>query len=176
MLKTYSVLTGLVLSFHSYSQIYKTISQTIDDITYAWDFESSNLDNYGGFKKFCRDKSYRDEVINILHKIHHYDSVIYDRLAEDQKSKHDREVRKTMRDIIKFEEEYDIKSFLEFLNDECIGLHELEKYKNDLEDEIGQESYDGKKYILTTEISKYIHHITRRVDLLREHVHRLHIE
>ena len=63
-------------------------------------------------------------------------------------------------------------SFLKFLSAECAELGKLDRRKSDLEDEVGQESYDGQMYILINETSKYIHHITKRVDLLQKHVGR----
>ncbi len=176
MLKKSLSIIGLVLSISIFGQEGETIGKTIDDLTYAWDLESTKLDKYDGFRKFCGDAAYRGEIIEILNNIHHYDSILYDRLSQTQRFKHSKEIAKTLKDIRKFEKEYDMKSFLTFLKDECVGVNDIEKHKKDLVDEIGQESYDGRKYILITEIAKYIHHITKRVDLLREHVHHLHIK
>lgn len=154
----------------------RTLGKVIDDLTFGWDLESDNLDDYDGMLKFCRDKEYRYEVIGMLKDIHHYDSVLLQKLSEAALFSKDKELKKTLKDISKFEEEYSMKEFIDFLFDECQGINELEKNRDDLEDEIAQESYDGRRYVLETEIAKYIHHITKRVDMIRDHVHHLHIK
>jgi len=175
--RKFFVVCSLFASIFSFSQDgTETIGKTIDDLTYRWDLESIYLEEYTGFKRFCDSEEYRNEIIKLLHDIHHFDSVLYDRLAAAQRFSKDKEIAKTLKDIAKFEAEYDMKSFLQFLNEECVSLRKIDRMKNDLTDELGQESYDGQKYILITEISKYIHHITKRVDLLRKHVHHLHIK
>jgi len=154
----------------------ESLGKIIDDITYAWDLESDNLDDYEGMLKFCTNRDYRLEVIAMLHDIHHYDSVLLERLRKASRFKKTAELEKTLADIEKFEKEYSMKAFVQFLYEECKGMSDIEKQKKDIQDDIGEESYDGKRYILETEIAKYIHHITKRVDVIREHVHHLHIE
>ena len=176
MVRKCFVLVALMTSVYLHGQEEKTIGATIDDLVFDWDFESTYLEEYTGFKRFCEEVEYREELINLLKEIHHYDSVLYDRLAQEQRFAYDKEIEKTLKDIEEFEAEYDMYSFLKFLSTECVDLKKLDKKKRELEDEIGQESYDGKKYVLINETSKYIHHITKRVDLLQKHVHRLHIE
>lgn len=154
----------------------ESLGKIIDNLTYGWDLESNNLDDYDGMVKFCRNKEYRFEVIGMLKDIHHYDSVLLKRLGKAARFSKDKELIKTLKDISKFEEEYSMKEFISFLYDECQGIAELEKNRDDLEDEIAQESYDGRRYVLETEMAKYIHHITKRVDMIRDHVHHLHIE
>ncbi len=154
----------------------ESLGKIIDDLTYAWDLESDELDDYAGMMKFCGQKEYRLEIIGMLQDIHHYDSVLLDKLNKAFRFSKDRELKRTLKDISKFEEEYSMKEFIAFLYDECQGISELEKNRDDLEDEIAQESYDGRRYVIETEMAKYIHHITKRVDLIREHVHHLHIK
>ena len=154
----------------------ETLGKKIDDITFAWDLEQDNLDDYDGMLKFCSDKDYRLEVISLLNEIHHYDSVLLERLQRAIRFSKNKEIEKTLEDIEKFEKEYSMKEFVKFLFDECQGIYEIEKNKEDLQDEIGDESYGGRRYVLETELARYIHHITKRVDLVRDHVHHLHIE
>lgn len=154
----------------------ETLGKIIDDLTYGWDLEADNLDDYDGMLKFCRNADYRNEVLTMLEDIHHYDSVLLEKLQRASRFSKDKAVKKALKDISKFEEEYSMKEFIEFLVDECKGIEEIEKNRDDLEDEITIESYDGKRYVIETELSKYIHHITRRVDVIREHVHHLHIK
>ena len=112
----------------------------------------------------------------MLKEIHHYDSVLLDRLNRASRFSKDKKITKVLKDIAAFEEDYSMNEFIAFLFDECQGIQEIEKNREDLEDEIGQESYDGKRYIIETELAKYIHHITKRVDVIRDHVHHLHIK
>jgi hypothetical protein len=166
----------LLLSVTGFAQDKETLGKKIDEITFAWDLEQDKLDEYDGMLKFCGDKTYRLEVIALLHDIHHYDSVLIERLQKAVRFSKNKEIEKTLQDIEKFEAEYSMKEFVKFLFDECQGIYELEKNKNDLQDEIGEESYGGRKYVLETELARYIHHITKKVDLIRDHVHHLHIE
>lgn len=166
------LLTSIILT----AQDMETLGKKIDELTYAWDLESDNMDDYDGMLKFCSDREYRLEVIGMLKDIHHYDSVLLERLQKAVRFSKNKEVKKTLKDISKFEEEYSMKVFIDFLYDECQGISELERNRDDLEDEIAQESYDGRRYVLETELAKYIHHITKRVDVIREHVHHLHIK
>ncbi|MCP4457945.1 MAG: hypothetical protein GY816_07975 [Cytophagales bacterium] len=176
MKKNCFILIGFLFVFQSKAQENEGIGEAIDSLTYAWDMESAYLGELTGFKRFCDKKLYRNEVIHMLNDIHHYDSVLYDRLVKAQRYNHDKEIAKTIDDISKFEQEYSMKAFLKFLNSECASLHKIERHRKDLENDIGNESYDGQIYVLLTEMGKYLHHITKRVDLLRKHVHHLHIK
>lgn len=176
-MKPIFVICFLVSTLSSFGQDTKeSLGKIIDEITYSWDLESDNLDDYDGMLKFCTNREYRLEVIAMLHDIHHYDSVLLERLRKAARFKKTAELEKTLADIEKFEKEYSMKAFVQFLYEECQGMSDIEKHKKEIRDDIGEESYDGKRYILETEIAKYIHHITKRVDVIREHVHHLHIE
>ena len=172
------VILTLVVPMMGYGQETETetIGKIIDRLTYGWDLESDEMDDYDGMLKFCTEEDYRFEIIAMLEDIHHYDSVLYDRLSRAARFSHNHEIKKTLDDIAKFEEDYSMNEFIHFLYLECQAINEIEQNRDDLEYEIGQESYDGKRYIIETELRKYIHHITRRVDVIREHVHHLHIE
>lgn len=174
MLKNFTILLSLFLAFNTYAQK-EAIGHVIDSLSLGWDQESKYLEEYTGFKRFCDDAGYRSQVIQMLNDIHHYDSVLYERLVDAQRFQHDKEIARTLKDITKFEKEYDMKSFLVFLEKECGSLHKIERKKNALTDEVGEESYDGKIYVLLTEMGKYLKHITKRVDILRKHVRHLHI-
>ncbi len=155
----------------------KTLGKIIDDLTYKWDDEAKGLNNYEGLAKFCINEEYRLGIINLLKDIHHYDSVLYDRLIKVTRTgKSNHEIKKTIDEIEKFEEGYDMRSFIHFLHTECSARKEIEHNAEDLKDEIGFYSYDGQIYVLENELSRYVNHITKRVDHIREHVHHLHIE
>ena len=150
------------LAISTMAQKQEAIGEIIDDLTYTWDLEADDLRDYDGFSKFCVDKEYGQEILKLLKDIHHYDSVLYSRLSQSARfGSPSKEVKKTLKDIEKFETEYDMNSFIAFLNEECIGIQEIEKNRRDLEDEIAQESYDGQRYILENELNTYIKHITK---------------
>ena len=166
----------VIVTYLSYAQeLGNTLGKKIDDLTYSWDLESDNLDDYQGMQNFCQNTNYRNGVLDMLTEIHHYDSLLLFRLRKASRFSVENNVKKVLKDITKFEQKYSMRDFVEFLSYECAGIKEIEENKIDLLDEIAQESYDGKRYVLETELAKYIHHITHRVDAIRKHVHDLHI-
>lgn len=154
----------------------ETLGKKIDELTYAWDLESVTLNNYEGLSNFCDDKEYRLELVNLLNDIHHYDSVLYSRLLKASRISDDRAIDKAIKDIEKFEKGYSMRKFIHFLHEECKDRSEVEKNSENLKSEIGSESYSGQIYIIEIELNKYIKHITKRVDHIREHVHHLHVK
>ncbi|MFY0605242.1 MAG: hypothetical protein JXR10_00915 [Cyclobacteriaceae bacterium] len=153
-----------------------SLGATIDELTYKWDTEAENLNSYNGLTEFCVDKEYRTELIGLLNDIHHYDSVLYDRLVKAQRFKKDKEIEKTLKDISKFEDKYSMKKLIHFLHEECNARKDIEKNADESRNDFGANSYSGQIYIVETELNKYIKHITKRVDHLRKHVHHLHIK
>jgi hypothetical protein len=162
--------------YASNAQEEETLGQKIHTLSFDWDLMSSSLNNYEGLTKFCKDQNYRNEVIKLLNNIHHYDSVLYDRLVKASRSSNDKEIKKAIEQIEKFEDNYDMKSFLNYLHDDCKGRAELEKTAKESKSDMGENSYDGQIYIIELELNKYIKHITKRVDHIRKHVEHLHIK
>jgi hypothetical protein len=154
----------------------ENIGEKIDQLTYAWDRESVVMEDYEGMVKFCSQQEYRYEVIQLLKDIHHYDSVLYDRLSKANRFSQNKEIERTLKDIAAFEEEYSMTEFIQYLYDECQLIYELETNREELENDITYESYSGRRYLIETELGKYIRHIRKRVDVIREHVHHLHIK
>lgn len=152
------------------------LGEAIDNLTLKWDNQAESLKTYNGLVRFCDDKNYRLEVIDLLNNIHHFDSVLYSRLVKAQRFSHDKEIQKTLDDIALFEEDYNMKDFIHFLHQECVDKNNLEKNSDDLKKDIGENSYDGQVYIIEVELNKFIKQITKRVDVIRKHVHHLHIE
>lgn len=174
-ISSFLVLFGFVQVFGQEDN--KTLGKIIDDLTYKWDDEAKTLDNYDGLAKFCVNEGYRLAIIKLLKDIHHYDSVLYDRLVKASRfGNQSHEIKKTISDIEKFEEGYDMKSFIHFLHTECSARNEIEKNSDKLKEDIGFYSYDGQIYVLENELAKFVSHITKRVDTIRDHVHHLHIE
>ncbi|WP_420319162.1 hypothetical protein [Ekhidna sp.] len=149
------------------------LDEKIDEITYDWDLEADKLSTYAGLQLLCSDEAYRSKILQLLDDIHHYDTVLYGVLIKISKSTKDREVKKTLSDIRKFEEEYNTRSFVHFMNEECRAMKEIEKNSEKTANDVGINSYSGQVYVLETELYKYVKHVTARVDKIRIHVHHL---
>ncbi|MEQ9467882.1 MAG: hypothetical protein RLN88_10760 [Ekhidna sp.] len=149
------------------------LDEKIDQITYDWDLEADKLSTYAGLQQLCTDEGYRTKILKLLDDIHHYDTVLYGVLVKLSKTSDDKEVHKTLKDIKKFEEEYDSNSFIHFMNEECKAMRDIERHSEDTANDVGINSYSGQVYLLETELYKYVKHITSRVDKIRLHVHHL---
>jgi glycosyltransferase involved in cell wall biosynthesis len=62
----------------------ETLGQKIDELTYEWDTKSAELNSYDGLAQFCSSLEYRTAFVEVLHDIHHYDSVLYGRLVKEK--------------------------------------------------------------------------------------------
>lgn len=149
------------------------LDEKIDEITYKWDLEADKLSSYEGLQSLCSDEEYRKGIFALLEDIHHYDTVLYGILVKLSRTSKDKEIEKTLKDIKKFEEEYDTKSFVHFMNEECKAMIDIEKHADDTRNDVGTNSYSGQIYLLETELFKYVKHVTDRVDKIRQHVHHL---
>ncbi|WP_425391675.1 hypothetical protein [Ekhidna sp.] len=149
------------------------LDEKIDAVTYDWDLEADKLATYAGLQQLCTDAEYRQRILSLLDDIHHYDTVLYGVLVKISKTSKDREVKKTLHDIKKFEEEYNTRSFIHFMNEECNAMREIEKDAEKTANDVGINSYSGQVYLLETELYKYVKHVTARVDKIRLHVHHL---
>ncbi|MEM0938267.1 MAG: hypothetical protein AAF600_00620 [Bacteroidota bacterium] len=149
------------------------LDEKIDEITYNWDLEADKLSSYEGLSNLCINAKYRLEIFNLLKEIHHYDSVLYDVLIKLSERNKDKEINITLRDIKKFEEEYNMKKFIHFMQKECNLRSEIERNADETKSEVGYTSYSSQVYMLETELYKYIKQTTRSVDNIRRHVHHL---
>ncbi len=167
----------MMLALLTGSLAQEPVGKIIKDLTFQWDNEALSLADYQGLQQFCRDAEYRNSIVKLLKDMHHYDSVLYKRLSKAARfGNADKEVKKTLSDIEEFESEYDVRNFLVFLKDECNSARDLERNRDDLEDEIGENSYDEQRYILELELQKFIKSTTKRADLIVKHVEHLHLE
>ena len=162
------ILTAFQFSIQAQDES-ENITKIIDDLTVKWDSEAVVLSNYDGLSKYCTDRSYRVEMVRLLNKIHHYDTVLYKTVKAKFDEGSDAEAKATLDDIEHVEEKYTTKNFLDFLHKECNKFNEVEK-------NYGKKG--GSKYIKETaslekEAGKYIEVITERIDLIDEHVHHL---
>ena len=151
----------------------RRLDDIIDDITYAWDLESSNLRTYKGLLRICHSQSYKDSIVSLLNDIHHYDTILYDVLTKLARTTHDREVKQTLKEIKRFEEEYNTNNFIHFMHGECEASDLLEKDYEELKNGVAENSYSGQVRVLETELYKYVKNVTGRVDQIRYHVHHI---
>lgn len=162
-------LTALLLigfSFSTFSQ--EDIAAKIDELTYEWDEQAVKLSTYEGLSEFCTVAPYRESLVENLRQIHHYDSVLYDIVSQRARFGNNSELRKTLRDIEKLESEYSINDFLVFLHEECNARNDIERNAREYD-----EDKDAEVYRLETDLQKYVKDITKRIDVVREHVHHI---
>lgn len=170
--KRYFILSALfVITLSVYAQ--NTI-EIFDDLTYQWDKEAEKLSTYDGLLEFCQNDDYRYATIDILRGIHHYDSVLYKNLKVAQRrDRHNHDINKTIKEIENFERNYTTKNFIHFLHGDCDRSTELEKQSTALRKDSGEGSYDNQVYVLEVELGRYVHHVTKKVDQIRNLTHHL---
>jgi hypothetical protein len=151
----------------------ESVVDKIDMLTSNWDMESKTLNNYDGLTKFCVEADYRNQIIGLLKEIHHYDSVVYERLVQASRKSDDKEIKSTLKEIKDFEGKYSMKAFIHFLHEDCNARADIEKHSKELRSDLGSESYSGQIYLVEVELNKYIKHITSRMDHIRKHVDHL---
>ena len=152
------------------------LSTLMDELTYSWDSEAELLESYGGLAQFCRNKNYRDNIMGLLNDIHHYDSLLYDKVLVLAEEKNDGWIFKLIDDIESFEDGYSMRGFMAFLETECKERKFIERHEDELRSEVASESYDGQVILLERMLATYIHHITHRVDKIRKHMHKVHFD
>lgn len=147
------------------------VAKTIDKLRYAWDDEALSLQTYAGLGKFCGESVYRKSIIQMLDDIHHYDTLLYGIVTRKYNANKDAEAKATIDDIETLEVDYTTKSFKQFVHKECNTYNEIE---NNLGAAKGAE-YKKEVKGLEEELKKYVASITKRIDIIDEHVHHLHI-
>lgn len=167
---------AIIICFCWKAEAQEGLGAHIDALTKKWDVESEILRTYDGLSKFCDDREYRLEVVDMVNSIHHYDSSLYAQLQKAYRFNKDHEIEKTIKEIEKFEKQYSMKKFIHFLHEECITRKGIEKNAKESRNDIGANSYDGQVYIVETELNNYIRHITKIVDHIDKHVHHLHVK
>ena len=174
-MRTPVLLILLFFGFQSLAQeeTNERLDEKIDKLTYAWDLEADKLSSYEGLQNLCADQNYRKEIFDLLKEIHHYDTVLYGVLQKLSQRSKDKEITKTLKEIKKFEEEYDTQSFIHYMREECVTMLEIEKNAENTRNDVGYSSYSSQVYLLETELVRYVKHITNRVDKIRSHVHHL---
>lgn len=163
----------LLCSSHVRAQ---SLLASLDQTTFNWDLLSSELQTYEGLKKYCNDDEFKKEVLNTLENLHHYDTIIYNVLVKKFRVHKTKEIEKTLEEIKLFETEYSPEKFIYFLGKECKEERYIEHHKKETIHEIGAESYDGQIAILENQLFRYVKHVTKIVDHIKDNAHHLHLE
>lgn len=158
-----------LMGFSLNSIAQENVVEIIDDLRAQWDLEASNLKTFDGVLKYCRTKGYRDQTVQLLTTIHHYDSVLYSIVKTKYANTDDDEVKSTLEAIIVLESEYDTKAFLNFLRRECTAINDLQRNKAFMDDDEWSEEIS----IFEKDLVKYVLAITNQIDMVDEHVHHL---
>lgn len=154
---------------------FKSIVEHFDELDKDWHSIEPTLDNYEGIKTYCTDDNYKEKVHEMLEELHHYDTLIINKMNDASYEIDNRERKKILRQIEKFEEEFSIPKFLQKLKQECHERHETEHDKKYTKNDFADNSYDGQRLIVEQEISKYMKHITSKIDHIDKYLHHLHI-
>lgn len=147
----------------------KDIVTIFDDLRENWDQEAVKLETYEGLKDFCRIKPYRENVIELLDNIHHYDTTLYQTVKAKFDLDQNPEAKATLDDIEELEKDYRTRSFLKFLHKECNTF-------NDIERNYGRSKgpeYEKEVTKLEKEMVKYVEAIKELVDVIDDHIHHL---
>jgi len=151
------------------------ITTDFDILDVEWHVLARDLDNYEGFSIYCTNLDFQSKVLNNLHSIHHYDSLIILKLNDPAYTMSEHERIATLKEISKFEKKYSARNFIKTLRRECKERKEIEKEHQHERGGFGQDTYDGQKYILEVELGNYVHHITKMVDHIDKHIHHLNL-
>ena len=154
---------------------FEMVIQHFDELDRDWHGIEPTLDNYNGIHIYCSQESYKEIVMNVLERLHHYDTVIVNKVNDPHYLIPDRERKKVLKEIRKFEEEYSIPNFINQLDQECEDRKAIEREKKYTRRDFGEESYDGQKLVVEEEIKKYMSHITDKIDYIDKYLHHLHI-
>lgn len=151
------------------------IIERFDKISYQWDILAKELVQYSGLSNYCLETSYKNNVLILLEEIHHIDSLVYQELQALAIDQNNHEIRKTIKQVEELESAYGLREFADFLSAECQERKKIEKSRNDLKANLGQESYDGQQQLIESIMNRYINHVTYLVDHIRKHLHELKI-
>ena len=174
------ILSVFILALMPFLAISQTDSSNllahIDEVTKKWDLMSEDMSTYKGLHMYCRNRSFKEEVLSTLNGIHHYDTVIYNVLVKKSRYGKNKDIDHSLKDIKNFENKYHPSKLFSFFHEECTFRKEIEKDKKESKSSFGSDSYDGQITILEAELYKYVKHITKLADHIRKHSHHLHLE
>ncbi len=171
-MKTAVLICLLSSSLFSFCQEKEDIVKIVDELTLKWDTQAVELKTYKGLQSYCSTKPYRDKTIELLNKIHHYDTLLYGIVNRKYDESEDEEAKLTLKDIQKLEADYTTQNFKAFIHRECNGVNEIERNYG----KAGGDTYQKEVKKLEKELSKYVESITERIDIIDEHIHHLKLD
>jgi hypothetical protein len=171
-------MTAFTWAFSQEQQVEEKIEEHYDEMTESWLFVSEELKSYEGLQRFCTNKEFRYSTIDLIKEIHHYDSLIFSLITELSLYNEisDKDYKTMLKSLEKFEGKYTIKDFIDHLRDSCLERVEIEKNQDELEKDYANESYDGRRLVLMTDIEKYLNHIDKRILDIDEHLHLINLD
>lgn len=151
----------------------KEAVRLFDKVAIEWLELSDELGTYAGLGEYCKNKEYKNYVMDVLDELHHYDTLIYQVLSEKALERSNHELKVTLHEIEKVEDVFKPRNFKRKLNEDCKLRRSLERSYDDIKNDIGMESYDGKNLILENDIYTYMHKISHLVKLIEKHIHHI---
>jgi hypothetical protein len=164
----YFITSGLI----SVAQESRFIVSVIDELTVQWDESAIKLRTYQDIQNFCARGLYREQTFALLDTIHHWDTTLYFVVQSKYSDNEDEEAKATLRDIETLETDYTTEKFKHFITDECNSTKMIE---GDFYSETPK-AYEKGVRKFEKELNKYITSITRRIDIIDEHIHHLKLE
>ena len=172
IMKRFICLPLLLSCFFSTAQEESSIVKVIDNLTVRWDETAIKLKNYQGIQEFCLTPTFKEETIDLLNSIHHWDTTLYFIVQNKFDASKDKEAEATLQDIEKLETEYSTENFKVFIQQEC-GMLKV------IEESFSQETikkYEKDIRSFEKELVQYVNSITYRIDIIDVHVHHLKLE
>ena len=154
------------------------IEEEYASIVSDWLIRSEALRSFEGINEYCQNPNFRESVNYVLDAIHHYDSIILQRLSDPTVTAllNAKEQKKTLKDIYRMEVGYGARDFIDQMRSSCTFRKEIVRNEEELRNGVGYESYDAKVLMLETELQKYLHHVDKLALSINDHLHVLHIE
>lgn len=149
------------------------IIEYFEKISKQWHTFNLELENFEGFKKYCGNKTYKSLINEIIRKVHHYDSIILKKINDPAYEMNQKERAKILKEVNMFETKYSMLKFLKTVKRECRERREIEHDKKNTKRDFADNSYDGQKIILESELYKYSRQITKRIDHINKYLHHL---
>ena len=140
----------------------------MDELRYDWDAKIEFVKTYDDLKNLCRNRDFRRDLMIVLDKIHHLDSMLYRIVNKKFAESSDPEAKATLDDIQKLERDYTSKGFRTFVHKECNEYNFVENNFRGFDNQ-----YETEKTRIEIELKKYLPEITKQVDVIDEHAHHL---
>ncbi len=172
LLKVVLCMSLLLYGLWTHAQRKDNLVKVIDDLRYNWDEAAISLKDYQGIQHFCSDSTKKVQTIQLLDEIHHWDTTLYRIVQEKYDLNQDKEAKATLKDIETLETDFTTEKFKNFIQEEC---DQIKVIRNDF-DALTIKQYEKNIRKFEKELINYINIVTRRIDLIDEHVHHLRLD